>query len=362
MLAEDNREQHSWELLAVDKKTGAIAWQKTVHRGEPRVKRHMKASHASATPATDGRRLVAIFGSEGLYCFDMQGGLLWKKDLGVLDAGYLKRPELQWGPASSPVIYRNMVIVQSDNHADSSLMALNLDDGKVIWRTDRKERPAWSTPVIFRGDREELITNGGLFLRAYDPQLGKELWRFQNDSEVIVPTPVVGDGVVIVTGGAPRNARPLFAIRPGGQGDISPTSDQSGSRFLAWQVDKASTYVPTPIIYQRILYVCEDNGILSAYESSTGKNLYRTRLQVGAGFSGSPVASDGRLYFPSEDGDVMVVRAGPEFELLAANPMGEALMATPALSDQLMIVRGRQHLFAVGVRNPVRDEAPDCRD
>ncbi len=341
--------KHSWRLYAVNKHSGKILWSREVTEGAPRVTRHPKASHASATPTTNGKHIVALFGSEGLFCFDMDGKLMWKKDLGRMDPGYWTKPDIIWGPASSPVIYENLVIVQNDKQAGSFLAAFDLETGQEVWRTERDEKPAWSTPVIHRGDRDELVTNSANYFYGYDPATGKELWRFSNeDRQVITPSPVVSDGVAVITGAYPNGGSPVYAIRLGGKGDITPVEDETSPKFLAWKTPRWSPYTPTPLIYRGIVYVVVDNGVLRAFDFKTGERLYQTRVAVGAAFSASPVASDGNIYFASEDGDVYVVRAGREYELLATNPIGEILMATPAISDDMLFIRGRNHLYAIG--------------
>ncbi|HEY7699659.1 MAG TPA: PQQ-binding-like beta-propeller repeat protein, partial [Vicinamibacteria bacterium] len=212
---------HRWDVLALDKRTGAVLWQKTAHRGVPRLKRHVKASYASATPVTDGRNLVALLGTEGLFCFDMEGELRWRTDVGLLDVGYWGEPEYQWGAASSPLIYENLVIVQNDRQKDSFLAAYDLENGKEVWRALRDEKPAWSTPAIYRGEGgAELVTNGANWIRANDPRTGVELWRLSHgDLQVITPTPLVAGDRIVVTGGNPTGAQTTFAIRPGARGD-----------------------------------------------------------------------------------------------------------------------------------------------
>lgn len=338
-----------WLLYCLDKQTGRIRWSRVAHEGVPRVKRHLKATQANATPATDGRYVVALFGSEGLFCYDLNGRLRWRQDVGILDPGLHDEPAVQWGAASSPVIYRDLVIVQADGHAQSFLAAYDLRSGKRVWRVERGEMPSWSTPlVVTQGGRAELITNAPRHIRAYDPLTGRERWRFANaDLIVQVPTPFAARGLVYVTGGWP-GGRALKAFRPGGAGDISLAAGQTANAQVAWRTERGGPYVPTPLVYGEYLYVCTDKGVLSCLNAQTGAQLYQRRIDDAAGgFSASPVAADGKLYFPSEDGDVYVVKAGPEFELLARNPMGEPLMASPALSAGLLLLRGQQHLFAI---------------
>jgi len=335
---------HRWGILAVDKHTGTVLWHKTAHRGVPRLKRHVKGSHASATPATDGRNLVALLGTEGLFCFDMEGELRWRTDVGLLDVGYWGEPEYQWGAATSPLIFENLVIVQNDRQKDSFIAAYDLENGKEVWRAARDEKPAWSTPAVYRGEGAvELVTNGANWIRSNDPRTGEELWRLSHgDLQVITPTPLVAGDRIVVTGGNPTGAQTTFAIRPGARGDAQ--------NHVLWTAERSSPYTPTPVAYDGILYVIVDNGILSAYDLATGERFYRTRLEVGAGFSASPIVSDGRIYLASEDGAVFVVRAGREFQSLARNDMGEPLMASPAVSEGTLFVRGARHLFAIRAR------------
>lgn len=340
----DDVVSHSWRLMAIDKASGKVAWDREVHKGLPRMKRHIKSSHASATPATNGQAIVALLGSEGLFCFDMNGTLKWRQDLGVMDVGLVDDPSYQWGPASSPTIFENLVIVQNDRHKDSFVAAFDLVTGKEVWRAAHDEYPSWATPAIARGaTRTEVVTNGGKYIRGLDAKTGRELWRLSdNNTQVKVPTPIVSGNTVIVTGGYPSGGRPIYAIRLGGSGELRPSA-------LAWQAERGSPYTSTPLLYDGILYVCTDNGILSAYDPATGQRIYQHRLgSGGSGFSASPIAAAGRLYLASEDGDVFVVKAGRTFELLATNRMGEVLMATPAITGNMLIVRTQTQLVGIG--------------
>ena len=339
--------KHAWKIYALDKSTGKILWERTAHEGVPRARRHIKATQANSTPVTDGRTVVALMGSEGLFAYDFAGKLLWKQDLGVLNPGLWDDKNSSWGHGSSPVIYRGLVIVQADGHAQSFIAAYNLRTGEQAWRVERGEITSWSTPALIEAQgRAELIANGGRFIRGYDPLTGKELWRFADgDTEVKQGVPLFAHGLVIVAGGYPPG-RAMYAFRPGASGDISLKPGEQTSAHLGWRADKGSPYTTTPVIYGDILYGVGDTGVLSAYEAKTGKLIYQERLPTS--FSASPVAANGKLYLPSEDGDVYVVRAGPKFELLGKNPVGEALMATPAITDGLLIFRSQRHVFAVG--------------
>jgi outer membrane protein assembly factor BamB len=347
--------RHSWRVYALDKKTGGIRWQRVAHEGVPKTKRHPKSSQASCTPVTDGKVVVAHFGSEGLYAYDMQGRPLWKQDLGLLNAGWFYDPDYEWGAASSPIIYKDLVIVQADRQEDSFVAAFRLKDGRQVWRTPREEIPSWGTPTVYQGPpRDELITHATKFIRAYDPLTGKDLWRLGPNSEVTAPTPVVAHGLIFVTNGY-RGVQPIYAIRPGGSGDLTLKGDVTSSAFVAWSSMRGGPYMPTPVAYGEHLYTISNSGILAAYLARTGERVYQERVAGrGGAFSASPVAADGKLYLTSEDGEVFVLKAGPKPELLATNPMGEVLMATPAISDGLLIVRGLKHVFAIGERGASR--------
>jgi len=341
--------KHTWQIYCLDKVSGKVLWSNTAYQGTPRAKRHIKATQANSTPVTDGRYVVAMFGSQGLDCYDLDGKVIWKKDVGILDPGLWDDPTSSWGHASSPVIYKDLVIIQADGHKQSFIAAYNLKDGSQAWRVERNEITSWSTPTINASAmRTELVANGGRFIRGYDPLTGKELWRFSDDNtQVKMQAPLVAEGLIYISGGYPAG-RPIYAFRSGATGDISLKPGQETNDFIAWKSIKGSPYTPTPIIYNDIYYACADNGVLSAYEAKTGERIYQERLP--SSFSASPIAADGKLYLASEDGDVFVVKAGRKFELLATNSMGQPLMATPAISDGLVILRTTDSVFAVGER------------
>jgi outer membrane protein assembly factor BamB len=347
--ASPDRSVHKWKLYSLDKRTGRVVWEATAYEGVPREKRHVKSTYANSTPATDGRHVVVFFGSQGLYCYSPDGRLLWKKDLGVLDLGAYDAPEYEWGTASSPIIFKNLVIVQCDTQKQDFLLAADLETGATVWKADRDELPSWGTPTVYAGaGRVELVTNASNFIRGYDPETGKELWRLGGSSQITAPTPVWADDLIVVASGR-RPEAPIFVLRAGASGDITLGKGLSSSDQIAWSRQQRGPYMPTPLIYGSCLYVLGNPGILDCYDLRSGKEIYRQRIpHQGGGFSGSPVAADGRIYLPSEDGDIFVVKAGTDFTLLSTNPMGERLMATPALSDGRMFVRGEHHVFAIG--------------
>ena len=347
--ASDDLSVHQWNVLCLDRATGKAVWERTAYRGVPKEKRHIKSTYANATPATDGRVVVAFFGSQGLYAYDLAGNLLWKRDLGRFDVGAYDAPEFEWGTASSPILYKALVIVQCDQQKGSFLTALDAKSGNTVWRTERDELPSWGTPSIFAGkSRVELVTNGANFIRGYDPASGKELWRLGGSSKITAPTPVSSGEMVVVASGR-RPEAPIFAVRADAQGDITLPAGESASRSVAWSKGQRGPYMPTPLIYGDYVYILSNDGIFTCYALSNGQEVYRQRIpHGGSGFSASPVASDGKIYLSSEDGEIFVARAGGKFEILARNDMGEPVMATPAISGGLLIVRGQRHVWAIG--------------
>jgi outer membrane protein assembly factor BamB len=340
-------DKHSWQVFCLDRENGRILWRRTACESVPRVKRHQKGSHANCTPATDGRRVVACFGAEGLYCYDFDGRLLWKRDLGALDSSFAVLGEYEWGFGSSPVLYGGLAILQCDLGRDSFIAAYSLEDGRRVWSTPRDEIASWSTPTVWPNSRRvELVTNASQYARGYDPLTGKELWRLAKKSEATIPTPFFGPELVYVASGN-RPIQPIVAIRPGASGDISLAEGEETNAHVAWSRMRGGPYMTTPILYGDYLYTCSNAGMLTCYEARTGKEVYKQRMG-GTSYTASPVAADGRLYFTSEQGEVRVVAAGPRFRLLAVNKVGDVCMATPAISDGALFVRSQHFLFAFG--------------
>jgi outer membrane protein assembly factor BamB len=339
--------EHTWQVLCLDRDTGKVLWTQTAFKGVPKIKRHLKGSQANCTPATDGKRVVACFGSEGLYCYDFDGKLLWKRDLSTIDSSFAIDRQYEWGFGSSPVIHDGLVILQFDLSRDSFIAAYSLEDGSKVWSTPRDEIPSWSTPTVWKNSkRTEIVTNAAQYARGYDPATGKELWRLAKKSEVTIPTPVPADDLIFIVSGN-RPIQPIFAVRPGASGDISLKEGQTSNEHIAWSKMRGGPYMPTPIIYGPHLYVCSNAGVVTCYDARTGKEVYRERIG-GESYTAPSVAADGRLYFISEQGQVRVVKAGAQFELLAVNDLDDVCMAPPAISGGTLFVRSQHFLFALG--------------
>ena len=348
-----------WKVFCLDKTTGDILWQKTAHEGTPKVRRHPKATHANCTMATDGTNVVAFFGSEGLYCYDLEGRLRWEKDLGILRANptvYNDTPDpdsrtLEWGFASSPIIYNDCLFLQCDVLTNGFIAAFKMADGQEIWRTRRDDTGTWSTPnVCTAGPQTQLVVNGWRHMGGYDLQTGKELWRMSGGGDCPVPTPMVWNGLIfLMSAHGPRS--PIYAVRTNAMGDVSLRNGARTNEYVAWSVLRGGSYMETPLIYGDYLYTCQTDGVLSCYKAGTGEQVYKERLGTGGdGFTASPVASASGLYFTSEHGTVFVVKPGAEFTVLATNLMSEVCMATPAISEETLFFRTQGHVVAVGSR------------
>lgn len=346
--AAKDMEEQTWRLLCIDKKTGKVLWNKSVYQGVPSVARHTKASHCNSTPATNGKHLVAFLGAEGLFCFDMSGKLQWKKDLGRLAAGAPEDAAMDWGFASSPIIHDDRVFVQCDVHDQAFVAAFDLQSGREIWRTNRKEVPTWGTPTIYRdGQATRIAVNGFKHIGGYDADNGKEIWKMVGGGDVPVPTPVVCDKLIYIAN-AHGDIAPLYAVRTDAKGTLN-AFDETMFKQLAWAEPKNGAYMQTPLVYRGCVYSCTDRGILKCYDAKWGELHYQERLGKGSsGFTASPVAGDGKVFVTNEDGDVHVVRAGAKFELIGINQMGEVCMSTPAISKSVLYIRTKSTLYAVG--------------
>lgn len=346
--ANDDAEQE-WALYCLDKRTGKILWRQTARKAVPRARRHTKATHANTTVATDGKRVIAFFGSEGLYSYTMNGKLEWQKDMGTLDMAPSDDRTLSWGFASSPVLFEDVVIVQSDSKKDGFLAALSAADGREIWRTPRAAVSvcSWATPGVFKtGGRTQVVANGYPHIAAYDFKTGKELWRLKSEGDIPVPTPFMAHGLIYVAN-AHGGKAPLYAIRQGASGDITPEAGSRISASLAWSEERNGSYLQTPVVYGDIIYASTSAGIFKAYDARTGRKLYEQRLGAGGSFTSSPIAADGKVYVSNEEGQTYIIKAGPEFTLAGINELGEPIMSTPAISEQLLYIRTPGNIVAI---------------
>ena len=329
--------KHSFRVLCIDRVTGKTLWERTAYEGTVYDDRHRKSSFASPTPTTDGTYVFAYFGTEGLFCYDFSGKLIWKVLPGPIAT-------LGMGTATSPVLFENNVILQCDEDSGekSFIVALDKKTGKEVWKNPRKVQASWSTPLIVRGpQRTEMITSGNELIISYDPKTGKELWRTKGHESNAIATPLAGNGMVFVYAGFP--VKKTIAISLGASGDLSK------SKNIVWEYDKGTAYVPSSILYGDYIYLLSDRGIITCLEAKTGKIVYEGgRIPIPATFTASPVAFDGKILLTSEDGDTFVIKAGPKHEVIATNSIAEPVYASPAISDGMIFIRGEKNLYCIG--------------
>jgi len=332
--------QHHWKVACLSLATGETLWEKTAHTGIPKGSIHIKNSYASETPITDGKRVYAYFGNQGLYCYAMEGELVWKKEWPAYKTRY------GWGLAASPVLHKGRIYIVNDNEQESFLVALDAKTGKQVWRVKREgEKSNWSTPFIWENKlRTEIITPGTRKNRAYDLN-GKLLYQFGGNSSITIATPYAKFGLLFVTSGyVGDREKPVFAIRPGAVGDISLESDEDKNEYVAWCQRRAGPYNPSTIVYGDLMYVLLDRGLVGCYEAKTGKHVYGPERLVprGGAFTSSPWAYDGKVFFLDENGVTYVLQAGRKFKLLHANRLNskdDMCMATPAMVGDKLIIR-----------------------
>lgn len=340
-----------WRLIAVARTSGKVIWDVPGHAAIPRVKRHPKATHCNSTPATDGTSIVAIFGSEGLFCFDKDGKSRWKKPLGPMDSGFYMVPSAQWSFGSSPIIHEGKVIVLCDVQTNCFLAAFDVKTGKQLWLAPRSDVPGWSTPtVVEAAGRKQIVVNGWHQSAGYDFASGKGLWRLDGGGDIPVPTPIFADGLIYLTS-AHGKLRPLRAIRPEASGNITHADPAGTNAAIAWVHPRQGNYMQTPIAVGDRVYACTDWGIVTCFEAQTGKMLFSERIGDGnQGFTASPVSDGRHLYFPGETGEVVVVPVADRFSTVATNDLGSICMASPAISDGALLFRTQKKLVAIGSR------------
>jgi outer membrane protein assembly factor BamB len=349
VTARDIEQSHEVEdirymVYALDRDTGKILWEREAHKGKPFGGRHRKNTYASETPATDGERIYAYFGNAGLYCYSMEGELLW-------DHRWEPQPvRMDFGTGSSPVVHEGSIYILRDTFGKSWISALNAKTGKELWRTPRPEekKDGWSTPLVWQNKlRTEIIAVGQGRSTSYDTE-GKELWRMSGITGAI-PTPVAtSEMLYIATGSQGEADRPVFAVRPGASEDISLEEGEDSNEFVAWYRPLVSAYIPSPLLYKDRIYFVRDNGILSVYDAKNGERLFRARIGGGGHtFASSPWAYNGKVFFLSEDGDTFVARPGESYEELGMNSLGEMCLASPAISGDSLFVRTKTKLYRI---------------
>jgi outer membrane protein assembly factor BamB len=327
---------HDFVVLCLDRHTGETLWRKTARTEVPHEAGHQTNTFASASPVTDGKRLIASFGSRGIYCFDLAGNLIWEKDLGNMQT------RGSFGEGASPALHGETLVVPWDHEGQSFVAALDATTGEEKWRVDRDEPSTWATPLVVpRGDSWQVVLNGTNRVRSYDLETGELLWECGGQAQNPIPTPVADDKRVYVMTGFRGFA--LYAIPLDAEGDLTNTDR------IAWRRNEGTPYISSPVLSNGLLYFTKDrNAILSCVEAETGKEVYKDRRLPGMStLYSSPVAAGGRLYIFSREGAAVVVKEGREFEILAENRLDEGVDASPAVLGETMYVRGERSLYCL---------------
>jgi outer membrane protein assembly factor BamB len=337
---------HEFKVYCLDKTSGKILWERLAHKGIPKSKRHTKASQANCTASTDGNYVVVHFGSEGLYCYDFKGNLIWKKDMGLINPGFFAVPGIEWGYSSSPVIFQNRIIVLCDIPKTPYITSLDLETGNEIWKTSRgDEVDTYSTPAVFsKNGKTQIVVNGFKHAGGYDFETGQGIWKLANGGDIPTPTPIVANELIYLNS-AHGKFSPIVAVRTNATGDITLAPDSTKSQSIAWSVKRGGAYMQTPLVYKGYLYNLQVNGQLTCFDALTGEEKYKESLKEA--FTASGIAADGKLYFSSEDGNIYVLQAGPVFKLIAKNSLKDVCMATPAISGNTLYFRTQHYLVAV---------------
>ena len=336
---------HQWKVLCLDLVTGDVRWERQVHEGKPKSSIHIKSSYASETPVTDGERVYCCFGNVGIFCFDFAGNEQWRHELPALPM------RLGWGTAASPVLHEGRIYYCNDNEVASYLLALDAQTGKEVWKIQRDEKSNWATPFVWKNEqRTEIVTPGSGGVRSYDLD-GKLLWTLKGMSSITIATPYEANGLLFVSSGYVMDQkRPVYAIKPGANGDISLTEGQTSNEFIAWSQPKGAPYNPSTLVDDNRLYVLYDRGLIGCFDARYGQELYSPqRLPDGRAFTSSPWAAGGKVFCLNEDGVTFVLKAGDTFELLHTNALADddMGMATPAIVGDRLLIRTAARVYCI---------------
>ena len=338
---------YQWQVLCLDRASGKILWKQTAVEKKPTIAKQPSNSYASETPVTDGERLYAYFGMTGLFCYDLSGKLVWKKDLGSFPTA------MGFGTGSSPTLDGDRLFVQCGNEKQSFLVALDKKNGEELWRVERAEKTSWSTPFIWHNkERTELVVCGGNRVRSYDPATGKQLWELGGFQGQFQASPVADAELLYVGCANPFGPRPLIAVRAGASGDLTLKAGETNNAGVAWSRPQGGPAISSALLYQGYLYILEQNGgFLSCYEAKTGKQVYKERVPQAKGFTSSPWAYDGKIFCLDEEGQTSVVQAGSKFKVLGQNKLDEMFWSSPAMAQGTLILRGVDHLYCIKQSN-----------
>jgi outer membrane protein assembly factor BamB len=329
---------HRFVVMAIDLDTGKVVWERTARRGPPHEGHHPDGTYASGSPITDGEHVFATFGSQGLYAYDLDGNLKWEKDLGDM------RTRLGFGEGASPALHGDTLVLNWDHEDEDFIVALDKRTGEERWRRDRDEITSWTTPLIVEHDgKAQVVVSATGAVRGYDLATGEDLWHTPGMTVNAIPSPVHAGGVVYVTSGFRGSA--LLAI------DLAKArGNLEGTDAIRWRFDRDTPYVPSPLLYDGLLYFLKVNSpILTVIDVANGEVVYGPqRLDGIDNVYASPVGAAGRVYFQGRGGESVVLGAGRKYEVVANNELEDSFDASPVVAGDRLLLRGRRHLYSLG--------------
>ena len=349
--ADDRRirpdDDYRFEIYCLNKNSGELIWNNTAYLGKPGIVTHRDNTYASETPVTDGKNLYVYFGMRGLFCYDLDGNKIWEKNIGIYPM------QSNWGTSSSPILYKDLLILQFDNEENSQVLALDKMTGDEKWRAKRDEISTWSTPYIWKNKvRVELVT-GGKKTRSYDPDTGELLWEIDMRGGRDITSPVGDKEMIYVCNEERRDGGgTLFAIKAGASGDISLDPEESSNEWVAWTQPKSRIAMATPVLYKGYLYgLARNGGTINCFNARTGEYAYeRERLKGAKSFWASPFAYNDMIFCPEESGTTHVLQAGPEFKVLYTNTLDDKFWSSTAISDGILVFRGVENIYGIGLK------------
>lgn len=335
---------YRWQLTCLDVKTGEELWKAISFEGNPRMKKHPMNYYADETPVTDGQHVWVYYGMLGVYCYDLEGNLVWKQEPGSYATAN------GWGTGSSPVLYNNTLYVLVDNEENSFLVAYDAQTGAEKWKVDRDEKTTYSTPVIWKNNiRTELVTLGNK-ARSYNPETGELLWEVLVGGHYSIPSPALSaENIFFGNAGGPNDVGPLFAVKAGAQGDISLQEGETKNEYVLWSIADAGVANPSPILYQGLLYlVSSRGGEVTCFDASSGEQVYKEKVSKAAACWSSPWIVNNQLYFYDEKGVTQILKTGSTFEVLGTNTIDDKFWASIAVADNSYILKGVDKIYCVG--------------
>ena len=340
--------EHEWKVFCLDKNTGKPIWERTSYKGIPKMKRHPKSTHANTSVATDGKYVVAFFGSEGLFCYDLNGNLQWQKNFGLLKSVFFMVKTAEWEFASSPIIYNEVVIIQCDVLENSFVAAYDVKTGKELWKTQRDEYPGWCTPNIYTyAGKTYVVLNGFKHRGGYDFETGNEVWKMSGGGDIQIPTPIV-DNDMIYFNSAHGKSSPIIAVRTSAVGDITLGKNATSNNYVKWSLPHGGSYMHTLLLYINHLYNVNWNGTVVCIDPANGNEIFNGKLGKTKSFIASPVAADGSIYIVDEEGTVYILQDGDSFKLLGEIPLNDNCLTAPAITDGMIFFRTQKYLIAAG--------------